>query len=172
MSVPARSNESYLLAILKEAQDSVRAFDTKAQIVGIGYIFSLGVIGAIAKRFDFGQRDIDVAWLVVTLVVLITPIVLYSLVIFPSRRMAPGAGAEGRSHLRVFYYSHLSGRDLEGYRKDVKRCDWEDELITEIVLVSNLRDLKRQRFLRALFVTAGSYALYFTGLLVGTILGS
>ena len=170
MSAAQGDDERYLLAVLKEAQDSVRAFDAKAQIVGIGYIFSLGVIGTVAKRFEVGSKDIDVAWLVVSLVVLIAPIILYSMVIFPSRRTAPGAAEAGGKHQQALYYSHHDGRGLEGYRRDVAACDWRQELITEIVIVSNLRDLKRQRFLRALSVTALAYALYFIGLLVGRLM--
>ncbi len=33
-----------VLAALKEVQDTVRAYDTKAQIVGVGFIFSIGII--------------------------------------------------------------------------------------------------------------------------------
>lgn len=170
-SAPARDNTIHLLAILREAQDSVRGFDTKAQIVGIGYIFSIGVIGDISNFFRSGEfSGNSVLWLVITLAVLITPIVLYGLVLYPSRRMAPDRGVEGRDLLRVFYYSSLDGRDFPAYRKDVDRCDWGDELITEIVMVSNLRDLKRTRFLRALYVTGASYALWFTALFLGAII--
>ena len=31
--------EQSVLSALKEVQDTVRAYDTKAQIVGVGYIF-------------------------------------------------------------------------------------------------------------------------------------
>jgi len=40
---------SFLFSALKEAQDSIRAFDVKAQIVGIGYIFATGIIAAIGS---------------------------------------------------------------------------------------------------------------------------
>ena len=160
-----------LLAVLREAQDSVRGFDTKAQIVGIGYIFSLGVIGTISSHFLNRDWDGNTAlWLSLTLIVLITPIVLYGLVLYPSRRMAPSLGVEEQDRPRVFYYSHREGRDLAAYRRDIERCDWRDEVITEIVMVSNLRDVKRKRFLRALYVTAASYALYFFALFLAAVL--
>ena len=169
----ARDNRTHLLAVLREAQDSVRGFDTKSQIVGIGYIFSLGVIGTISNFFCSGEFTGNPAlWLTITLAVLITPIILYGLVLYPSRRMAPNLGAEGRSVLRTYYFTSQDGRDLLAYRRDVERCDWQDELITEIVMVSNLRDLKRTRFLRALYVTALSYVLYFTALFVGALINS
>ncbi len=37
---------SLLRDSLAEAQSTVRAYDTKAQIVGVGYIFALGVVGS------------------------------------------------------------------------------------------------------------------------------
>lgn len=40
---------------LSEAQSTVRSYDTKAQIVGIGYIFALGVIGRFCCVGDFRQ---------------------------------------------------------------------------------------------------------------------
>ncbi len=33
-----------LMASLKEVQDTVRAYDMKAQIVGVGYVFAIGII--------------------------------------------------------------------------------------------------------------------------------
>ena len=42
--------EDCMLAALKEVQDTVRAYDTKAQIVGVGFIFTIGVIVNIGSR--------------------------------------------------------------------------------------------------------------------------
>ena len=39
-----------VLAALKEVQDTVRAYDTKAQIVGVGFIFSIGIITGLGER--------------------------------------------------------------------------------------------------------------------------
>ena len=49
------SNDSvHALMLLKdslaEAQNSVRSYDTKAQIVGVGYIFALNVIGQLSAQ--------------------------------------------------------------------------------------------------------------------------
>jgi hypothetical protein len=37
---------------LAEARVSVRTYDTKAQIVGIGYIFSLAILGQIGSAIS------------------------------------------------------------------------------------------------------------------------
>ncbi len=53
MSTQQSSSESeqlsFLMSALEEAQSSIRAFDTKAQIVGIGYIFTVGIITSIGS---------------------------------------------------------------------------------------------------------------------------
>jgi len=53
MSTQESSSESdqitFLMSALEEAQSSIRAFDTKAQIVGIGYIFTVGIITSIGS---------------------------------------------------------------------------------------------------------------------------
>jgi len=41
---------AFLMASLKEVQDTVRAYDTKAQIVGVGYIFAIGIIIDLADQ--------------------------------------------------------------------------------------------------------------------------
>ena len=45
MNSSAQQSFSLLRDSLAEAQATVRAYDTKAQIVGVGYIFALGVAG-------------------------------------------------------------------------------------------------------------------------------
>jgi len=41
---------TFMLASLKEGQDTVRAYDTKAQIVGVGYISAIGIIENLGAR--------------------------------------------------------------------------------------------------------------------------
>ena len=41
---------TFMLASLREGQDIVRAYDTKAQIVGVGYIFAIGIIVNLGAR--------------------------------------------------------------------------------------------------------------------------
>ena len=45
MNLSAEQSLSLLRDSLTEAQETVRAYDIKAQIVGVGYIFALGVVG-------------------------------------------------------------------------------------------------------------------------------
>ena len=54
-----RETLTVLLASLQEVQNTIRSYDTKAQVVSIGFIFSLGLITTINSlapeppRFNF-----------------------------------------------------------------------------------------------------------------------
>ena len=71
-----------------EGQNSIRAFDTKAQIVGIGYIFTIGIvtkIGAYNPNIpEFTPLLVILAWVLVML-----PIIMFGAVLYPSRKTAP-----------------------------------------------------------------------------------
>lgn len=42
---------------LAEAQQTVRAYDTKAQIVGVGYIFALGIVFRLGELLPKVERS-------------------------------------------------------------------------------------------------------------------
>ncbi|MCW8914753.1 MAG: hypothetical protein OQK24_02740 [Magnetovibrio sp.] len=67
---------------LTEVHADVRGYDTKAQIMGIGFIFSLGVIFNILEGFS---TDRDLGWfqLLAAFVLSIAPVVLYGAVLYP-----------------------------------------------------------------------------------------
>lgn len=154
-----------LLAVLKEAQDSVRGFDTKAQIVGIGFIFSLGVVGGIRESFLGGAEVTQTPWLVaITYLTAIVPIAMFGAVLYPSRRMAPtlqASQALGVKQILYFTGIHDGAAIAKQFDKDTRRCDIRKEIIYEILKVSALRDLKRKRFLRALFAAGSSFTIIF-----------
>ncbi len=83
----------FLMASLQEVQVTVRAYDTKAQIVGVGYIFAIDIIinlGArVANMPEMGVVKITLAWLV-----FIFPIALFGAVLYPSRKVAPRLGEQ------------------------------------------------------------------------------
>ena len=100
-SISEAEQVSFLMSALNEAQASVRAFDTKAQIVGIGYIFAVGIISTIGSmnpdKPDFSILTIVFAWLLV-----IIPIVLFGAVLYPSRKMAPVLGERSNQVKRLY----------------------------------------------------------------------
>lgn len=151
---------AFLFSALKETQDSIRAFDTKAQIVGIGYIFAIGIIGTIGSFNPdtpaFSSLTILFAWLIVIL-----PIILFGAVLYPSRKMAPHLETNTQGLKRLYHPPMEYLNKLDDYINDVQQCDIKKELCFELMKLSALRELKRTRFLRALFAATISFILLF-----------
>ncbi len=158
-----------VLAILRdalsEAQTTVRSYDTKAQIVGVGYVFALGIVGALSNMLpDVGALDavaILIGWGVV-----IMPILLFGFVLYPTRKTVPRLAvdpAEAGRLEHVLYVESDRHDSVEALKASVVGCDPVTEYTFELIKVSKLREIKRKRFLRALF--AASVAFLF---LLGT----
>jgi len=161
MTLPT-SDTPHLLAALKEAQDNVRAYDTKAQIVGIGYIFALGIVGGIGERnpdpVGFEPWMVLFAWGFVML-----PIIFFGMALYPSRKVAPKLAGAASSLRHLLYVEPDRIGDVDAYLEAAEGCDWRREIAYELMKTSGLRDLKRRRFLRALFAAALGFLLIFLG---------
>ena len=172
MSTQESSSESdqitFLMSALEEAQSSIRAFDTKAQIVGIGYIFAVGIIFNIGSLnpdiAPFSSTTVIVAWLLV-----MVPIVLFGTVLYPSRRMAPKLGEKSKHVKRLYHVSIDYIKDVDTYLSDIEYCDIKAEICYELMKVSALRELKRVRFLRALYFSCLSFILIFVAQLLRSL---
>ena len=172
MSIQESSSESdqitFLMSALEEAQSSIRAFDTKAQIVGIGYIFAVGIIFNIGSLnpdiAPFSSTTVIVAWLLV-----MVPIVLFGTVLYPSRRMAPKLGEKSKHVKRLYHVSIDYIKDVDTYLSDIEYCDIKAEICYELMKVSALRELKRVRFLRALYFSCLSFILIFVAQLLRSL---
>ena len=167
-----QSNEqsiSLLREALAEAQVTVRAYDTKAQIVGVGYVFSLGIVGTLGKLLPAASTldgiAVTLAWTIVIL-----PILLFGFVLYPSRKTAPllDEDPEKRPEF-VLYVDTDRHRDVEGLKQAASRCDPLNEYAFEVLKLSKLRELKRKRFLRALFLSAVAFCFLFATQLLRSI---
>ena len=147
-----------VLSALKEVQDTVRAYDTKAQIVGVGFIFSVGLISGFSIRI-FPEGINPEPWLIViNWVLAIGPIILYGMVLYPSRTISPEIGKEVGFLKYTYYFRPSSSNPMSRYLEDIRTCDWVSEIAYEIMKLSGLRELKRHRFLYALWATGASYS--------------
>lgn len=155
----------FLMSSLKEVQDTVRAYDAKAQIVGVGYIFTIGIILNLGTRIanmpETGKVTIIVAW-----IVFIFPIMLFGAVLYPSRKVSPELGEQGSHALRTFYVEPEHIHDVDTYLAAVEASDPKKEIAYEILKTANLREIKRHRFLRALWAAAMSFVIMFLGQLL------
>ncbi len=158
-----------MLAALKEVQDTVRAYDTKAQIVGVGFIFTIGVVTNIGAKLP-NQPELTTLFLILIWVLAIGPVILFGVVLYPSRSMAPTVGDETEDIRHNYYVATAVQKDLSTYLNNIEVCNWRQEIAYEIMKQSNLRDLKRDRFLHALYASAFSFVVAI-GLQISNTLG-
>tara|TARA_X000000950_G_C13555207_1_gene513256 strand:- start:95 stop:622 length:528 start_codon:yes stop_codon:yes gene_type:complete len=153
-----RETLTVLLASLQEVQNAIRSYDTKAQVVSIGFIFSLGLITTISSLApelpEFNFILVCFSWLLGVL-----PIVMFGSVLYPSRSMAPKLGTRVQNLQRSFYLLEERYPTLDDFIAALDRSDWKIEIAYEIQKLSLLRDIKRRRFVWALRITGASYAL-------------
>ena len=159
MSSSDTDAQKYLQLALEEAQATVRAYDTKAQIVGIGYTFALNivaaVIGGLPGSHGLGPLPVLLFWLVV-----MSPLFLFGYVLYPSRRTAPKVERAAELELqRVIYVESARHSTVEDLQTAARNSDWMAELSFEVLKVSKLREAKRGRFVRALFATGFSFGI-------------
>ncbi len=149
-----------LMAVLHEAQDTVRSYDIKAQIVGVGYIFALGVVQQSGKHMpvpmEWAGWYVFAGWLIVIL-----PIIMFALVLYPSRVDKVTKKRNLQAADGTMYFDSTKFTEADAYAAAVMRADWPKEIVFEIVKVSDIRDKKRVRFLRALYWTGASFFLLF-----------
>jgi hypothetical protein len=151
---------SILLSSLHDVQNAIRSYDTKAQVVSIGFIFSLGLIttiGALAPEIP----RFTVALVLFSWVLGVVPVMLFGYVLYPSRSMAPKLGTKIDNLQRSYYLLNERYPILDDFIAAFDQSDWKIELAYEIQKSSLLRDMKRRRFVWALRIAGLSYALMF-----------
>lgn len=151
----------FLELTLSEAQATVRGYDTKAQIVGIGYTFALNIVANASAGFP---RASDGALLTLILFwgIVMAPLFLFGAVLYPSRKLAPKIHRGDVAPKRLMYVETARFEDVTALRQASLDTDWLNEMAYEVLKVSRLRELKRARFIRALAATALSFAVLCT----------
>jgi hypothetical protein len=151
--------DKMLLAALHEAQTVVRSYDTKAQIVGVGYILALNLVlhfgDLLPTRAPLGPLFFAVVWGVV-----IMPILLFGQVLYPSRRRAEKdllAKTSGGSEQGVFYVDPDTFFDLKDFVHQALKSDWTSVVAAELLNTSRIRTIKQARFQRGLTMTVVSF---------------
>lgn len=158
---PTQHAYNLLRDSLNEAQATVRSYDTKAQIVGVGYIFALGIVGRIGEAFE-RTTEVNVVYVMVAWGIVILPILLFGFVLYPSRKSAPLLSNESTENLgHVLYVDPSRHAGIDELMRAASRADAIQELAFELLKVSRLRELKRRRFLRALFAAGVAFLVLF-----------
>jgi hypothetical protein len=146
---------------LAEAQTTVRSYDTKAQIVGVGYIFSLGIVGQISALLD-RETQIDAIGILISWAVVVMPILFFGYVLYPTRKTTSYSEATKHHNIQhVLYLDPTKKKTIAEVRQASLAAVSLDELSFELLMVSTLREIKRRRFLRGLFASGLSFLLLF-----------
>ena len=134
-----------------------RAFyDTKAQIVGVGYILALNLVlhfgDLLPNHAPIGPTFFVVVWLIV-----IMPIVQFGQVLYPSRRRADremvAKTAGGAFHPHVYNVDPDRFANVAELVEQALKSDWTSVVATELLKTSRVRSIKQARFRRGLMMT-------------------
>lgn len=156
----ASDNYQLISEALEEAQQTVRAYDTKAQIVGVGYIFALGIVFRLGELLPKVERS-DLLLVIAGWTIVIFPILLFGFVLYPTRKSAAElATLDGRSR-GLLYFSPGRHASIQDYLDELAQADCITERTRELFIVTELRELKRKRFLRALFAAGLAFTVLF-----------
>ncbi len=159
-SFHAKLDADALLAILAEAQDTIRNYDTKAEISGVGFILAVGIVkqagDSIIVPIEYAMFYVLAGWLVIVI-----PIIMFALVLYPARFDKTATSVQPDDVQNVMYFDRRLFPNVDAYIEATNKSDWAKEIIFEIMKVSGIRDVKRQRFLRALYWSAGSFTFLF-----------
>ncbi len=162
---PSETTREYidkmLLAALQEAQSVARSYDTKAQIVGVGYILALNLVlhfgDLLPTHAPIGPLFYAVVWGIV-----IMPILQFGQVLFPSRTRAEKellAKTPAGSEHRVYYVDPDSFANVRDLVNQALKSDWTSVLAAELLKTSLVRIIKQARFRRGLMMTVVSFVV-------------
>lgn len=150
-----------LLSALQEAQAMVRAYDTKAQIVGVGYILALNLVlrfgDLLPTHAPLGPVFFAGVW-----AILIMPILQFGQVLYPSRRRAERELAPktaGHAQPPLFYANPDRFSDVGEFVDASLKCDWTTVLASELLKASRVRIIKQIRFRRGLLMTVVAFVV-------------
>jgi hypothetical protein len=146
-----------LLDALRSTQEVIRAYDTKAQIMGIIFILSINFVLALLREL-VGIGPIPPAATLTLVPLVLLPLGLFGFVLYPTSNPATQL-ALGDAPVRRSYFVLRPEGSLETYLRDVEATDWVVEISFEIMKMARLREIKRRRLLRALVAAGLSYVL-------------
>ena len=152
--------DKMLGAALQEAQSVARSYDTKAQIVGVGYILALNLVlhfgDLLPTHAPIGPLFFAAVWGIV-----IMPILQFGQVLYPSRTRAEkelnGKMSGAAAVPPVYYVDPSSFADVRELVHLALKSDWTSVLAAELLKTSRARIIKQTRFRRALMMTLVSF---------------
>jgi hypothetical protein len=152
--------DSMLLSALEQTHAAARFYDTKAQIVGVGYILALNVVlhfgDLLPNHAPFGPLFFAAVWVIV-----IMPILQFGQVLYPSRRRADremvAKTPDGECHPPIYYVEPDRFANVGELVEQAFKSDWTSVVAAELLTTSRVRGIKQARFRRGLMMTVVSF---------------
>ncbi|MBB6409218.1 hypothetical protein [Mesorhizobium sangaii] len=152
--------DNMLLTALQEAHSVARSYDTKAQIVGVGYILAVNLAlhfgDLLPTHPPIGPLFYAGVWGIV-----IMPIVQFGQVLYPSRRRVEKelkSKMSGASAVPPIYYlDPQSFADVRDVVRQALKSDWTSVLAAELLMTSRARIIKQTRFHRGLMMAVVAF---------------
>ena len=152
--------DNMLLSALERAHAAARFYDTKAQIVGVGYILALNVVlhfgDLLPNHAPIGPLFFAAVWLIV-----IMPIIQFGQVLYPSRRRADremvAKTSGGTCHPHVYHVEPDRFANVGELVEQALKSDWTSVVAAELLKTSRVRIIKQARFRRGLMMTVVSF---------------
>lgn len=143
---------------LADTQDTIRAFDTKAEILAAGVALVVGLING--RVIHVAEQALVVRVLVgIGLLGVIGTIIFSGLVLWPrnggvgqadKKNCTDKGGAEPHNNVGVYYVTNGAFPGPLHYARAARNADWVTEMSSEIVKCSHIREEKAKWFRYAL----------------------
>ncbi|MEF2554321.1 hypothetical protein VQ042_23890 [Aurantimonas sp. A2-1-M11] len=134
----------------------MRTYDTKAQIVAVGYILALNVVlrfgDLLPNSAPIGPLFYAAVWLII-----IVPIIQFGHVLYPSRPRAERDLATKTSDSHVYHVNPDRFANVGDFVHQALKSDWTSVVATELLRTSRVRIIKQRRFRRGLMMTVVSF---------------
>jgi hypothetical protein len=157
---------SILLEARRTTEETIRAFDIKAQIAGVGMILSITALASFGVRI-LPPLPAPPGWLGYGLCgYFLLCISQFAWVLWPKRSLIIKPGDPAPRTCGTFFVQPGRTSTLADYVTAIQRTDWTTELAFEVMKLAQLRESKRRRFQRALAIAASFYVVLLAALAV------
>ena len=149
---------------VRATEDTLRAYDLKAEIAMICFVLSIEAINvfiSLGKLRD--NRPVLCGFL---FLLFIAAMVGYMTVLLPIYKRK-AANAASYLPINIFFVTKTKQLSVDQYLRALDASDVRSEMAQQVIMLSEIRDSKNRRFLFALFITLAFYALVLVAGLFG-----
>lgn len=149
-----------LLDAINDVQETIRAFDLKAEIL-------TGILTLLIGMVAFAWHDNDNGSLKYLDILIIIAAFLamgcLGAVLFPAKNPLGGVINGTYTPKGVYYLSGLTLKkeSVSDIAKKLADTNWSEELVFELVKVSSIRERKNRWFVRSMWASAAAFGLLF-----------